>query len=115
LLTPPGVHTVISNGRDVVQMNGTETFVDGQLDELVSYPPWAPDGPYFVGTTKTTVPDTDDKLYTIDVVTLTANHLGAKNTIDMFKTFYDYATWNSQTCSDMTNIWHFRASWTNGA
>jgi hypothetical protein len=63
-ITPSGVHSIIKNGWDFFQKKNTETFVDGTIYPAWSFPPWTPDGPYFVNYTKTIVPDNTDKLYT---------------------------------------------------
>ncbi|MGH7976328.1 MAG: hypothetical protein ACREC8_06665, partial [Limisphaerales bacterium] len=110
-ITPTGIHSVITNGWDFFQKKGTETFVDGAIYPAWSFPPWTDDGP--TNEFKTQIPDSNEKLYTIDGPSMSAGNFGATNSVEMYKNFYDYITWNSQICCDTNDFWHFQGKWTN--
>jgi hypothetical protein len=110
-VTPVGVHSVITNGWDVVQMKTSTGFTNG-VNEF-SYPPWTYDGPDQVNTNKTVIPDSNDKLYTIDGpnLDLFLEYIYNYDSREHYINCYDYITWKSQTCSDTNNFWHFEARW----
>jgi len=112
-ITPAGIHSIITNGWDFFQKKATETFVDGTIYSGWSFPPWTPDGPYYVNDTKTVVPDSNDKLYTLDTPSIVTGGFSATNSIEMYKNFYDYITWSNQICCDTNVFWHFQGTWTN--
>lgn len=112
-VTPSGVHSIITNGWGFTQMKWTKTLVDGSIYASWSFPPWTGDGPnsgFF-----TTSLDANDKLYTIDGPSFGAGSDGATSSVEMYKNFYDYITWNSQMCSDTNVFWHFEGKWTNSS
>jgi hypothetical protein len=85
------------------------TFVDGAIYPAWSFPAWTGDGP--TNGFKTTNCDNNDKLYTIDGPSMSAGSFGATDSVEMYKNFYDYITWNAQICCDTNNLWFFQGRW----
>lgn len=110
-ITPPGIHSIITNGWDFFQYKGTETFTNGTLYPPWSFPPWTYDGPRYTNVNKTVVPDANDALYTIDAPNIVAGAFGATNSLDTYKNLYDFITWNSTICCDTNNFWYFEGRW----
>jgi hypothetical protein len=109
-ITPAGIHSIITNGWNVVQRRMVHEFMNGTTNGVKTYDPtWTPDGPDHVGFNKTIVPDTNDNLYTIDGPNIA--QFGATNSFEKYCNFYDYITWNSQICCDTNNLWEFQGRW----
>jgi hypothetical protein len=54
--------------------------------------------------------DNTDRLYAIDAPNIDGFD-GATNEYEKYDNFYDWVTWNGQTCSNTNNFWHFEGIW----
>lgn len=106
-LTPSGINTIITNGFATIQMKMKHTFKDGSVDAPNYFNTWQPDGPSLPWFT--TYPDGDDKLYSIDNPNIVQDTATLSH--ERYINFYDYITWNGQTCSDTNNFWHWQGRW----
>jgi hypothetical protein len=107
-ITPAGIHAVITNGWDYVQMKITKNFIDGVLSGTSSTY-WTED--VIFDPFKTRLPDNSNNLYTIDAPGIIGASTLATDSIEIYENFYDYVTWNSQICCDTNNFWHIQARW----
>jgi hypothetical protein len=101
-LTPSGVGSIITNGWFCQQNKWNQIFIDGTAADIGTN--WVTDT-----TSQTNVPNGNDKLYFIDAPNIEGN--AGTSSLEIYYNFYDYATWNGQTCSCTNNFWHFRSRW----
>ena len=106
-ITPSGVNSVIPSGWGFTQMRMSHDFIDGQRDTRYYDTTWQPDGPqtgYY-----STTPDNADHLYAVDGPNIVQGL--ATTDHQTYNNFYDYFTWNAQTCCDTNNFWYFQGRW----
>lgn len=106
-ITPAGIHSIITNGWDVFQKRMSHDFDNGSQSTTYYDSTWQSDGPG--SAFKTNVPDTNDKLYTIDGPNIAS--FGNSDSSETYNNFYDFITWNSQICCDTNNFWHWQGRW----
>jgi hypothetical protein len=54
-------------------------------------------------------PDANDSLYEVDGPNIAS--FGNSSTSETYNNFYNYITWNGQTCSSTNNFWYFSGRW----
>ena len=108
-VTPAGIHTVLTNSWDFIQMKKAEFFFDGVFAVNLSSLNWTNDS--LRAAFKTVTLDNNDKLYAIDAPGIVGAPTLADDSVEIYDNFYDYVTWNSQNSSDTNNVWHLQARW----
>jgi hypothetical protein len=106
-ITPSGVHNAVPSGWGFTQMVMSHDFVDGQRDTRYYDTTWQPDGPE--PPYRRTTPDNADKLYATDAPSIVQDIATAD--FQTYNNFYDFFTWNGQTCCDTNNFWYFQGRW----
>ena len=107
-ITPAGIHTIITNGWDVFQRRMSHDFDNGSISSVYYDADWKSDGPDDADFNKTVIPDSKDKLYTIDAPNISAFGSDSSET---YNNFYDYITWDSQICCETNHFWHWQGRW----
>jgi hypothetical protein len=110
-LSPPGIHSVISNGWVVIHETMLHEFKEGiqNIADGLYSDDWTYDGPNPWRCTQS--PDANDKVYSIDAPNIGQNAWGATNSYEIHQDYQTYLQWNGTLCSSTNNYWHFEAGW----
>jgi hypothetical protein len=108
-VTPTGANAVngLNVGWQIIQNRMSHDFTNSAPDTYYYDTTWQPDGPN--PPYDTTNLDASNNIYTIDNPSI--GRASSLSTAETYNNFYDYLTWNGQTCSNTNNFWYWEGRW----
>jgi len=114
-VTPPGVHTLLTNRWTITQNLMAHEFKDGVPFTNAPdgrswyFDDWEDDSPHPWRCTQS--PDANELLYAIDAPSINNNAWDSTNSYKKYLNYQVYVSWNQTLCSITNNNWHFQTSW----